>query len=70
MFSHWQLLRWVRHFLKGKYGVPSHILGGLLKGGFAFDVEPAIKRLWGKAYIHLNAVKATNQREPSTGLLG
>jgi hypothetical protein len=70
MFSRWQLLRWVGHFLTGQYGFPAYLIRGFFRGGFTFDSDPAIKRLWGKPYIHLDAVKATEQREPSKGLLG
>ena len=70
MFSQGLLFRCAGHFLTGKYGFPLHIMKGFLKGGFTFDSDPAIKRLRGKPYIHLDAVKPVNQRESSKGLLG
>jgi hypothetical protein len=70
MVSGAKLLRWIGHLLMGKYGFPLHLAKRFLSGGFAFSSDPAIRRLQGKPYIHLIAVKATNGKEPSRGLLG
>jgi hypothetical protein len=70
MLSRAHLFRWIGHFLMGDYGFPVHLLKKFFSGGFAFTSEPAIKRLQGKPYIHLIAVKATNGKEPSRGLVG
>lgn len=65
-----QLFRWLGHLLSGEYGFPFRIVKMFLTGGFAFTSNTAIRRLWGKPYIHLVAVKATERGEPSRGLLG
>jgi len=70
MLSRAQLFRCVGHFLKGEYGIPLHLAKRFFSGGFAFTSDPAIKRLQGKPYIHLIAVKATDGKERSRGLLG
>ena len=70
MFDRAHLWCWIGHFLMGAYGFPLHLLKMFLSGGFAFASDPAIKRLQGKPYIHLIAVKATDGKEPSRGLLG
>jgi hypothetical protein len=70
MLSRAQLFRWIAHFLIGHYGLPVHLVKKFFNGGFAFTSEPMIKRLQGKPFIHLIAVKATDGREPSQGLLG
>jgi ribosomal protein S18 acetylase RimI-like enzyme len=70
MLSHGQLFRWIGHFLVGEYGFPTHLVKKFFSGGFACSAEPAIKRLQGKAYIHLIAVRATDRKQQSRGLLG
>jgi ribosomal protein S18 acetylase RimI-like enzyme len=70
MLSRAQLFRWIGHFLMGRYGFPLHLAKKFFRGGFAFSSDPAIRRLQGKPYIHLIAVKATNGKEPSQGLVG
>jgi hypothetical protein len=70
MLSRAQLLRWIGHFLMGKYGFPIHILKMFFSGGFTFSSDPTVKRLQGKPYIHLIAVRATAGGELSRGLLG
>ena len=70
MLSHGQLFRWMGHFLIGEYGFPTHLVKKFLSGGFAFSSDPAIKCLQGKPYIHLIAVRATDGKGSSRGLLG
>jgi hypothetical protein len=70
MLSHAQLFRWICHFLMGYYGFPIQLLKKFFSGGFAFTLAPTIKHLQGKPYIHLIAVKATDGKEPSRGLVG
>jgi Acetyltransferase (GNAT) family len=70
MLSHARLFRWLSHFLIGQYGFPIHLVKKFFRGGFAFTSDPAIKRLQGEPYIHLIAVRATDGKEPSRGLLG
>lgn len=70
MFSRGQLFRWLGHVLMGNYGFPFYIPKKFLTCGFAFNADPAIKIMWGKPYIHLVAVKTTQRRESSRGLLG
>jgi hypothetical protein len=70
MLSGAQLLRWMSHFLKGEYGLPIPLLKKFFSGGFAFSSDPTLKRLQGKPYVHLLAVKVTKGKEPSRGLLG
>jgi hypothetical protein len=65
-----QLFRWVGHFFMGEYGFPIIVMKKFIGGGFSFTSDPAIKRLSGKPYIHLIAVKPMEGREPSNGLLG
>jgi hypothetical protein len=65
MLSRGQLFRWIGHFCRGAYGFPVHIGKQFLRGGFAFTADSAIKRLQGKPYIHLIAVKAAARRTPS-----
>jgi hypothetical protein len=65
MLSGGQLFRWIGHFCRGAYGFPVHIGKQFLRGGFAFTADSAIKRLQGKAYIHLIAVKAVARMKPS-----
>jgi hypothetical protein len=70
MLSRAHLFRWISHFLMGHYGLPIHLFKKFLSGGFAFTSEPAIKRLQGKPYVHLIAVRAPDGKEPSRGLVG
>jgi hypothetical protein len=70
MLADGQFLRWIGHFLMGGYGFPVHIVKKFFSDGFAFTSDPAIKRLQGKPYIHLIAVKTAVGGEPSRGLLG
>jgi hypothetical protein len=70
MLCHAQLFRWIGHFLMGEYGFPRHLVKKFLSGGFAFSSDPAIKRLQGKPYIHLIAVRASEGKELSRGLMG
>jgi hypothetical protein len=70
MLSGAQLFRWMGHFLMGEYGFPIHLLKRFFSGGFAFSADPTLKRLQGKPYIHLLAVKAKQGKEQSRGLLG
>jgi len=70
MLSHAQLFRWISHCLTGKYGFPLHIVKQFFSGGFAFSSDPAIKRLQGKPYIHAIAVRPSDGKEPSQGLVG
>ena len=70
MLARAQVLRWIGHFLLGEYGFPGRLVKQFFSGGFAFSSDPTIRRLQGKPYIHLIAVKATNGKEPSRGLLG
>jgi len=65
MLSQGQLLRWIGHLCSGAYGFPSHIGKQFLRGGFAFTTDAALKRLQGKPYIHLIAVKAVARMKPS-----
>ena len=58
LLSRGQLFRWVSHLFSGAYGFPIDIGKQFLRGGFAFSSDAAIKRLRGKPYIHLIAVKA------------
>ena len=70
MLSGGQLFRWIGHFLVGEYGFPGHLVKQFFGGGFAFSSDPMIRRLQGKPYIHLIAVKPIDGKEPSRGLLG
>ncbi|HXH11568.1 MAG TPA: hypothetical protein VNP04_17605 [Alphaproteobacteria bacterium] len=70
MLAHGQLFRWMWHFLTGAYGLPLHLVKQFVRGGFRFSSDPAIKRLWGRPYIHLIAVRGADQARPSRGLLG
>jgi ribosomal protein S18 acetylase RimI-like enzyme len=70
MLSHGQLFQWIGHFCGGAYGFPLHIALQFLRGGFAFSADSSLRRLQGKPYIHVIAVKATGGKEPSRGLLG
>ena len=70
MLTRGQLFRWIGHFLTGEYGFPTHLVKKFLSGGFAFSSDPAIKCLQGKPYIHLIAVRATDGKGSSRGLLG
>ena len=65
-----QIFRWLGHFLSGKYGFPLHILKRFLIGGFAFNADPMLKRVWGRPYIHLLAVRRMPGRGVAHGLLG
>jgi GNAT superfamily N-acetyltransferase len=65
-----QLFQWIGRFVLGKYGFPSYVLRQFFRGGFAFTADPMIKRLQGKPFIHLIAVKATIEKESAQGLLG
>jgi ribosomal protein S18 acetylase RimI-like enzyme len=70
LLSRGQLLQWIGHFLGGDYGFPIHLVRKFFHGGFTFTADAAIKRLWGKPYIHLIAVKAADPQGNSRGLLG
>jgi GNAT superfamily N-acetyltransferase len=70
MLSPAQLFQRICHFLLGKYGFPMYVVKQFFSGGFAFTSDPMIKRLQGKPFIHLIAVKATNGKESTRGLLG
>jgi len=70
MLERMRLLHWIAHFLTGAYGFPLHLMRQFFSDGFAFAPDPAIKRLQGKPYIHLIAVKGADGKEPSRGLLG
>jgi hypothetical protein len=70
MLSHGRPFRWIGHCLTGKYGFPIHIAKKFFSGGFAFSTDPAIKRLQGRPYIHAIAVRATDGKELSQGLVG
>lgn len=56
-----QVLRWLNHLLLGRYGLPFHIIKRFLTAGFAFNPDLALKRLWGKPYVHLFAVTEGSQ---------
>jgi ribosomal protein S18 acetylase RimI-like enzyme len=56
-----QAFTWLWHLLSGRYGLPLHIVNLFLRSGFVFNRDPAIKRLWGKPYIHLFAVTEGSQ---------
>jgi hypothetical protein len=69
MLSGAQLFRWIGHLFMGAYGFPIPLVKKFFRGGFTFSSDPTIKRLQGKPYIHLIAVKTTDGNEPSRGLL-
>ncbi|MDE2060226.1 MAG: GNAT family N-acetyltransferase [candidate division NC10 bacterium] len=61
IFVHCQVLRWLWHFATGRYGLPLHIVKLYLESGIAFNRDPAIRRLWGRPYIHIFAVTPSAQ---------
>ena len=70
MLSRAQLLRCIGHFLLSENGFLGHLVKQFFSGGFAFRSDPTIRRLPGRPYSHLIAVKTTEGKEPSRGFLG
>jgi ribosomal protein S18 acetylase RimI-like enzyme len=56
VLSRGQGLRWIGHFLLGRYGLPWTIAATLLRAGFSLHPDPGVRRFWGKPYIHGIAV--------------
>jgi len=61
LLANGQVVRCLWHLLTGRYGLPFHMARLFLLSGFAFTPEAPIRRLRGKPYVHLLAVKKCGQ---------
>jgi ribosomal protein S18 acetylase RimI-like enzyme len=57
-----QALRWLGHFALGRYGLPWRIARSFLRFGFSFRSDAALRRLWGRPYLHAIAVDPARGR--------